>query len=117
MTENEDCLFCKIVNKQIPCSIVFEDKEILAFRDINPQAPVHILIITKKHIPGLNEIGESDNQVLGHIQNTARELAKKEGLSKDGYRLVLNCGPNAGQAVGHIHYHLLGGRKFAWPPG
>jgi histidine triad (HIT) family protein len=117
MNINKDCLFCKIINKQIPASIVFENENIIAFKDIKPQAPVHLLIISKKHIPGLNDIEISDLQLLGEIQNIAKELAKKEGVNKKGYRLVLNCGPDAGQAVEHIHYHLLGGRKFTWPPG
>jgi len=112
-----NCLFCKIVNKEIPSKIVFENERILAFRDVNPQAPVHILIIPKKHISGLNEITPEDNNLLGEIQNVARELAQKENINHDGYRLVVNCGPAAGQAVAHLHYHLLGGRKLSWPPG
>lgn len=112
-----DCLFCKIAGKEIPAQIVFENKDIVAFRDIAPQAPVHILIITKKHIPGLNDVTVQDAALIGQIQYVAKELAKTENISEDGYRLVLNCGKNAGQAVAHIHYHLLGGRKFKWPPG
>ena len=112
-----DCLFCKIAKKEIPSQIVFENKDIVAFRDIAPQAPVHILIIPRKHIPGMNEITLQDGGLLSQIQLVARELAKKENISEDGYRLVANCGSNAGQAVLHLHYHLLGGRKFTWPPG
>lgn len=112
-----DCLFCKIAKKEIPCNVVFEDDEILAFRDINPHAPVHILVIPKKHIQDLNEIDTGDIDLLGKIQNTASQLAKKEKIHKSGYRLVANCGSDAGQAVPHLHYHLLGGRKFSWPPG
>jgi histidine triad (HIT) family protein len=112
-----DCLFCKIAGKEIPAQIIFENNDIVAFRDIAPQAPVHILIIPKKHIPDLNGITLKDSAVLGEIQYIAKELAAKENLSADGYRLVMNCGRNAGQAVAHVHYHLLGGRKFKWPPG
>lgn len=112
-----DCLFCKIANKEIPGKIVFENERILAFRDIDPKAPVHVLIIPKEHIPGLNDISDSTNELLGQIQNAAKEIAKKENLSQSGYRLVVNCGKDAGQAVDHLHYHLLGGRKLSWPPG
>jgi histidine triad (HIT) family protein len=112
-----DCLFCKIIKKEIPAQLIFEDKDIIAFRDIAPQATVHILIIPKKHIPGLNDISALDEAVLGRIQFIAKELAIKEKISEDGYRLVLNTGRNGGQAVAHLHYHLLGGRKFTWPPG
>lgn len=112
-----DCLFCKIVQGQIPADIVFSNDRILAFRDINPQAPVHILIIPKKHIAGLNDITPGDNELLGEMMNAARELAQKEHIDRDGYRLAVNCGKAAGQAVAHLHYHLLGGRVFSWPPG
>ena len=94
-----------------------ENEKILAFSDINPQAPVHVLIISKKHIPGLNELEAADRELLGEIQLAAKEIASKSGTSKSGYRLVANCGPDAGQAVNHLHYHLLGGRVFKWPPG
>jgi histidine triad (HIT) family protein len=112
-----DCLFCKIANKEIPAQIVFEDEDIMAFRDIAPQAPVHILIVTKKHFSGLNDFTGNDSDLLGRVMDRARQLAKKENVSEDGYRVVLNCGKNAGQAVAHVHWHLLGGRKFSWPPG
>ncbi|HBU68893.1 MAG TPA: histidine triad nucleotide-binding protein [Elusimicrobia bacterium] len=111
------CLFCKIINREVVSTIVFENDNILAFRDIGPQAPVHILIIPKRHISGLNGVTPDDNQLLGEIQNVAREIARSEKIDKSGYRLVCNCGQDAGQAVEHIHYHLLGGRKFGWPPG
>ncbi len=111
------CIFCRIVKKELNSSLIFENERIVAFRDVNPQAPVHILIIPKKHIAGLNDITPEDNLVLGEIQNIARELAKKENIDGDGYRLVVNCGSAAGQAVAHLHYHLLGGRTFSWPPG
>ncbi|MHB9155096.1 MAG: histidine triad nucleotide-binding protein [Endomicrobiales bacterium] len=112
-----DCLFCGIVQKKIPASVIYENDRILAFRDVHPQAPVHILVIPKRHIPGLNDITPEDNELLGEIQNVARELAAKEHIAQDGYRLAVNCGPAAGQAVSHLHYHLLGGRTFSWPPG
>lgn len=112
-----DCLFCKIVQGKIPVDIVFNGDRILAFKDINPQAPVHILIIPKKHITGLNDIARGDNELLGEMMNAARELARKENIDREGYRLTVNCGKAAGQAVAHLHYHLLGGRDFSWPPG
>jgi len=112
-----DCLFCKIAKKEIPAQMIFEDKDVIAFRDIAPQAPAHILIIPKKHIPGLNDITVPDEALLGRIQSIAKELAIKEKISEGGFRLVLNTGSNAGQAVAHLHYHLMGGRKFKWPPG
>lgn len=112
-----DCIFCAIIKKQIPADIVFENDRILAFRDIHAQAPVHILIIPKRHIESLNDLTVNDQAVLGEIQTVARDLARREGVDIDGYRLVANCGPAAGQAVFHVHYHVLGGRKFSWPPG
>jgi histidine triad (HIT) family protein len=112
-----ECLFCRIVKREIPATIVFENERILAFRDISPQAPAHILIIPKRHIAGLNDITAQDNELLGEMQNVARELAEREKISKEGYRVVINCGANAGQAVAHLHLHLLGGRAFSWPPG
>jgi len=115
--DSMDCLFCRIAKREIPADIVFENERVLAFRDIQPQAPVHLLIIPKRHIAGLNDITKADDQLLGEMLNVARELAKKEGVSTDGYRVAINCGANAGQAVAHLHYHVLGGRKFTWPPG
>lgn len=117
MPAEKDCIFCKIIEKKIPAKIVFENDRILAFKDVNPQASVHILVITKKHIAGLNDAAGLDEKVLGEIQSVIRDLAKTNNISHDGYRVVLNSGPAAGQAVAHIHYHLLGGRKFSWPPG
>jgi len=111
-------IFSKIISKEVPAEIVFETKNILAFRDINPQAPVHILIIPKKEIPTIREInGKTDAILLGEMIDAANEIAKKENISEDGFRLVFNCGNNGGQEVYHIHMHLLGGRKFNWPPG
>ena len=117
MAQDKNCLFCKIINREIKANIVLENENLLAFSDINPQAPLHVLIISKKHIPGLNDLAAADKELLGEIQLAAKEIAEKSGVSKSGYRLVANCGPDAGQAVEHLHYHLLGGRVFKWPPG
>ena len=113
----ELCIFCKIIKKEMPAKIVAEDELSLAFEDINPQAPVHILIIPKKHYSSLIDIPEEERSLLGHLIIKAREIAKEKGLEKTGYRLVLNTGKDAGQAVFHIHLHLLGGREMSWPPG
>jgi len=109
-------LFKKIIDREIPADIVFEDDQCLAFRDINPQAPTHVLIIPKKEFRTHDEIGEGDVALLGHLHLVAKQLAAQFGL-KDGYRLVLNCKEQAGQSVPHLHMHLLGGRDFDWPPG
>lgn len=110
-----DCLFCKMVAGTIKPDVVFEDEQVLAFRDINPQAPVHILIIPKRHIATLNDL--DDTQLSGHLLQTAVKLAKQEGLSETGYRTVFNCNQHGGQEVYHLHLHLLGGRQMLWPPG
>jgi histidine triad (HIT) family protein len=110
-----DCLFCKMVAGDIKPDVVYENEAILAFRDINPQAPVHILIIPKSHITTLNDL--NDVQLGGQILQVAVELAEQEGLTEDGYRTVFNCNRNGGQAVYHLHLHLLGGRQMGWPPG
>jgi len=113
----EDCLFCKIIKKEIPSDIVFENKNILAFKDIDPQAPVHILIIPKEHITTTNDLEKSHKELIGEMLLTAKELAIEFGIAKDGYRTVFNCNKSGGQAVYHIHLHLLGGRQMKWPPG
>jgi histidine triad (HIT) family protein len=112
----QDNIFQKIIDRKIPATIVYEDDRCLAFRDVNPQAPVHVLIIPRKVIATHDEIQEEDRDVLGHLHLVAKKLADQLGL-KDGYRLVLNCRENAGQTVPHLHLHLLGGRPFHWPPG
>jgi histidine triad (HIT) family protein len=112
-----DCLFCDIINGVIPAKMVYQDETVIAFDDINPQAPQHKLIIPKKHIATLNDLSVSDVELVGYLVFTAKKLAKELNLSADGYRLVLNCNANAGQTVFHIHAHLLGGRQFSWPPG
>jgi len=112
-----DCIFCKIIEGVIPVKKkIFEDDMVFAFEDINPQAPVHILIIPKKHISGLDSVKREDIEILGHIQIVAAKIAEDMNL-KEGYRLLTNNGIDAGQTVAHLHYHLLGGRTFAWPPG
>lgn len=112
-----DCLFCKMVNGDIPPDKVYEDDEVLAFNDINPQAPVHILIIPKKHIATLNDVEDADALLLGKLNRVAAELARKAGFAEKGYRVILNCNNAGGQAVYHIHLHLLAGRQMSWPPG
>lgn len=111
-----DCLFCRIANKEVNSKIVLENDDLVAFQDLNPQAPTHILIVPRKHISGLSECAGEDVQLLGKIQLAAKELALKFQLAK-GFRLVVNNGRDAGQAVAHLHYHLLGGRRMNWPPG
>lgn len=110
-----DCLFCKMVNGEITPNTVFEDEKTLAFRDINPQAPTHILIIPKQHIATVDDL--DDPIVAGHLVQIAIKLARQEGLTDEGYRTVFNCKKNGGQEVYHLHMHLLGGRQMAWPPG
>ena len=112
-----DCLFCSIAAHTIPADIVYEDDKVVAFRDITPQAPTHILIIPRKHIATLNAIEEADCALLGHMALTAKTLAAQEGFAEQGYRLVMNCNDDGGQTVFHIHMHLLGGRGMSWPPG
>jgi histidine triad (HIT) family protein len=110
-------LFEKIVARQIPADIVYEDDLVLAFRDIKPEAPVHILVVPKKPIPRIAAAGSEDHQVLGHLLLKAAHIAAKEGLTDSGYRLVINNGPDAGETVPHLHLHILGRRQLAWPPG
>ena len=112
-----DCIFCKIASKQIDSDIVFESDRVVAFRDINPQAPTHILIIPNKHIPKIAEANEEDQDLLGEMILTARDIATQENIAENGYRLVFNNGAHGGQDVYHIHLHLLGGRPMQWPPG
>lgn len=111
-----DCLFCKIINGEIPSNKVYEDDTVFAFRDIEPQAPTHILIIPKEHIKSAAELNESNSAVVAHIFEVAAKIAKQEGLD-DGFRIVNNCGDLAGQTVKHLHFHLMGGREFGWPAG
>jgi len=111
-----DCLFCRIVTGDIPAKKVHEDEHVIAFEDIHPQAPTHVLVIPKKHLPGLKEAQAEDAELLGRLHLAAAEIARQRGI-EDGYRTVLNVGPKAGQSVFHMHVHLLGGRDLRWPPG
>lgn len=117
MVNMGETIFGKIIKKEVPAEIVYEDDEVLAFKDIAPQAPVHILIIPKKEIPTANDIIEEDAPLIGKLFVVAKKLARDFGIADSGYRLVINCNKDAGQAVYHLHLHLLGGRKFTWPPG
>ena len=112
-----DCLFCKIIKREIPGSIVYEDDRVLAFNDINPQAPTHVLIVPKRHIETLNDLQPGDDQIVGELVRRAAAIANERGHSADGFRTVFNTNRAAGQTVWHIHLHLLGGRTMAWPPG
>ena len=110
-------IFSKIIDRQIPADIVFEDAHCLAFRDIHPQAPVHILLIPKREIPSMAELREEDKELLGHLVLKAAEIAAKQGLAEEGYRMVANTRSFGGQTVNHLHFHILGGRPLSWPPG
>ncbi len=112
-----DCLFCSIAEGRISATLVHEDDTLIAFRDINPQAPVHILVVPREHIVSLEETGDEHRDLLGRMLLTARDLARAEGLAEGGYRTVVNVGSDGGQTVPHIHLHLLGGRQMGWPPG
>ncbi|MBT8398801.1 MAG: histidine triad nucleotide-binding protein [Gemmatimonadetes bacterium] len=114
---DSDCLFCRIASGEIPADLVRSDPDAVAFRDINPQAPTHILIIPRKHIPSVADLNDGDSDVMGTLFLMARDLAREEGLTENGYRMVVNAGADAGQTVFHIHLHLLGGRGMGWPPG
>lgn len=114
---HDDCLFCKIANGDIPATLVHDGERIVAFRDINPQAPVHILLIPREHVASLDAAGDDHRDLLGELLLTARDLARSEGMAEDGYRTVLNIGADGGQTVHHLHLHLLGGRSLDWPPG
>ena len=113
----QDCIFCKIVGGQIPSKKVFEDDDLFAFEDINPVAPVHVIVIPKRHIETLNDVSETDTALLGRLLLSARSIARAKNLSDDGYRTVINCMAGAGQTVFHLHMHVIGGRGLRWPPG
>ena len=112
-----DCLFCKILAGEIPADIVYESDTAIAFRDINAQAPTHVLVIPRKHISTINDIADADQQLIGSLFTAAKQIAAAEGHTDDGYRVVMNCNEGAGQSVFHVHLHVLGGRSFDWPPG
>jgi histidine triad (HIT) family protein len=110
-------IFTKIIAREIPAQIIHEDEQCLAFRDINPQAPIHFLVVPKQEIPRIGAAGAEDQALLGHLLLVARELAHKEGLAETGFRIVINNGPDGGETVPHLHVHVLGGRALSWPPG
>ena len=113
----DDCLFCKMASGEIKPDVLYEDDDVLAFRDINPQAPVHALIIPKRHISTLNDLEEQDAETIGKLFLAASNVAKQEGIDEAGYRTLINCNEQGGQVVFHVHLHLLGGRRMGWPPG
>lgn len=112
-----ECVFCKIAQGEIPATIVHEDEHVVAFRDLHPKAPTHILLIPRKHVASLNDLEEEHDAVVGHLVRVAAKLAGEEEIAGRGYRLVANCGREGGQSVDHVHFHLLGGRALGWPPG
>ncbi|SJZ96416.1 histidine triad nucleotide-binding protein [Selenihalanaerobacter shriftii] len=112
-----DCIFCDIVNHEMDSDIIYEDDKVVAFRDVEPQAPVHILIVPKKHIPTTLDLTEKNNELIGHIYQVAGKLAEEEEIDEEGFRVVNNCNEAGGQTVFHLHFHLLGGRSLQWPPG
>ena len=114
---SDECLFCKIANGETPATIIHEDDQLVAFEDVNPQAPFHVLIIPRRHISTLNDVRESDAALVGALITRAAQIAKNQGHAQDGYRTVFNCNRGAGQTVFHIHLHLLAGRNMTWPPG
>ncbi|NIO11960.1 MAG: HIT domain-containing protein [Deltaproteobacteria bacterium] len=112
-----DCIFCGIINGELKGEILFQDDSVVALKDINPQAPVHLLLIPRKHIATLLDLEPGDDALMGHVVAVSMKLARDQGISESGFRLVANCGSGAGQSVFHIHFHLLGGRSMRWPPG
>jgi histidine triad (HIT) family protein len=112
-----ECVFCKIVKKEIPAAVVYEDEDVLAFKDINPQAPIHLLIIPKNHLSSIMEVDENNGDIVKKIIKVAQSLARENNIDKKGFRLVVNTGDDGGQTVHHLHFHLLGGRFMTWPPG
>ena len=112
-----DCIFCKIVSGDIPSTKIYEDEQVIAFRDINPQAPTHVLVVPKRHIPGVNELAEQDEALVGHVYGVIAKLVCELGINESGYRVVVNSGADGQQSVPHLHFHVLGGRLLAWPPG
>ena len=114
---SRSCIFCRIARKELPTELMYEDDQCIAFRDVNPQAPVHWLIVPKRHVERLHDLTEADRALLGHLALTARAMAERAGVAESGYRLVVNNGDDGGQTVPHLHLHLLGGRAMRWPPG
>lgn len=116
-TERSSCVFCRIADGDIPATVVRQDDDTVAFRDLDPKAPVHVLVIPRRHIASVNELRDADAHVMGALFLAARDVAAADGIADDGYRLVMNTGPAAGQSVAHVHLHVLGGRDMKWPPG
>ena len=117
METNQNCIFCKIVAGELPAEVVYKDELAVAFRDLNPQAPVHVLVIPREHIESLNDASRSDETPLGHLLRVAARVANEQGVAESGYRTVVNTGAGAGQSVFHLHLHVLAGRSLSWPPG
>jgi histidine triad (HIT) family protein len=113
----QDCIFCKIIAGEIPAKILYQDEQVIAFPDVNPKAPEHVLIIPRRHIPTINDLTSEDTLLAGHLMQVAKQLAIQLGIAESGYRVLMNCNAGGGQAVFHIHLHLLGGRIMNWPPG
>jgi histidine triad (HIT) family protein len=111
------CIFCRIASGEIPASVVYEDEHVVAFRDLNPQAPTHVLVVPRRHIATLNDVGETDAELIGRMYLAAKAVAARDGIAEPGYRTVFNCNADAGQTVFHLHLHVLGGRVMEWPPG
>jgi histidine triad (HIT) family protein len=112
-----ECLFCRVIAGQIPAAIVYQDERLIAFKDINPQAPLHVLVVPRRHVATLNDLAAQDDALVGEMIRRAAALAREQGYAESGYRTVFNCNAGAGQSVFHIHLHVLGGRTFTWPPG
>lgn len=112
-----NCIFCRIASGEIPATVVYEDPHVVAFRDLNPQAPTHVLVVPRRHIASLNEVGEADAELIGRMYLAATAVAAGDGIAQSGYRTVFNCNADAGQTVFHLHLHVLGGRSMDWPPG
>jgi histidine triad (HIT) family protein len=113
----DQCIFCRIARGEVPATVVYEDEQCVGFRDLQPRARVHVLLIPRAHIPSVNEVDGANEAAIGHLVAAARSVAAAEGVAESGYRLVINTGPDAGQSVAHLHLHVLGGRELAWPPG
>jgi histidine triad (HIT) family protein len=112
-----DCIFCKIIEKKLPAKIMYEDEQALGFEDVNPQAPVHILVIPKRHVSTILDTGKEDSALMSHLIEICKNIARDKGIAERGFRIVTNCNPESGQTVYHLHLHLLGGRQMHWPPG
>lgn len=112
-----DCIFCKIASGEIPADLIYEDDLVVGFRDLNPQAPTHVLLIPRKHIATLNDLQPEDEAIVGRLYTAAAKVAAQEGIAEQGYRTLINCNDDGGQTVFHLHLHLLGGRRMSWPPG